>query len=273
VRGLFTYVGFLLCRSAESFRFFLLSNDVVMSFLLPLLRHSLRTTLRTRTIIPSTHNVPRFPPINRFSTLPQRYNQSNGPNAPRKPSQDGKSASETPADEKIDSTSEPLGEPSGMPSAQDPVSAEQQAKDRLSGDMHASPGSILSQYTIAPEQPRELESAESGAGMSKRPEYKSSQDRKRERMARIFTWGSFAAFVAGAAWYGRPLEEEESQRFGWGDVSLQLTFLTLVTVWTVTFGVLATITETTQVYACCTFLALMVLTIVLQRACIREVTS
>jgi len=82
--------------------------------------------------------------------------------------------------------------------------------------MLATPGSILSQYTVA-EEPTSLETTESATGR-KKEEYISSADRKRDRMAKVFTWGFFAGLVGVGVYLGRPLDDEERSREDWGDV-------------------------------------------------------
>jgi hypothetical protein len=91
------------------------------------------------------------------------------------------------------------------------------SKDPFSQDIKPAPGSILSQYAVAQDVRLEKSEPESGAP-SKREEYVSSTDRKRERMARVFTWGFILGLVGTGVWLGRPLDEEERQRIGWADV-------------------------------------------------------
>jgi hypothetical protein len=126
-------------------------------------------------------------------------------------------------------------------------------EDLGTGDIHAAPGSILSQYTLSPqEQAGDLATTESESGQPlKREEYISSADRKRERMMKISMWGFLFGLVGGGVYLGRPLEEEERERMGWAEVSLPITRLTLVTIGTFTHSILATIPETRKVYACC----------------------
>lgn len=97
-----------------------------------------------------------------------------------------------------------------------PKSEAAAGKDPLLGDIQATPGSILSQYT--PQESRDLDTKESESALPKRDEYVSSADRKRDRMARIFSWGFLLGLVGGGVYLGRPLDQEEQQRVGWGDV-------------------------------------------------------
>ena len=93
--------------------------------------------------------------------------------------------------------------------------------DFPTGDMHAAPGSFLSQYTGSP-QPKsgDVATTEGGGTSPKLGEYISSTDQKRERWARIGMYGFLFGLVGGGIYLGRPLETEERERMGWGDVPL-----------------------------------------------------
>jgi hypothetical protein len=77
---------------------------------------------------------------------------------------------------------------------------------------------------MAPAESGQLEAA-SGSTTSqlpKREQYISSADRKRERITKIFTWSFLLGIIGGSIYLGRPLEKEEQERMGWGDVHLSL---------------------------------------------------
>ena len=170
-----------------------------MSFLLPTLRNAFRSNIRTSTnIIRQQYYASHQLPIHRqLPSATRFYSRRNpGPN---------------------NSKSDPTNESIKDAVTHDPNTP----KDPLSGDVNATPGSILSEYMGSPQDSRQLEAttADSGSGEPpKKEKYVSSTDRKRERIARVFTWGSLLGLLAGSIWLGRPLEEEEKERIGWGTV-------------------------------------------------------
>lgn len=162
-----------------------------MSFLLPVLRQSLRNGLPRN----SSVGVPRIA-WRIYPAVPSaRYSQNRQP-----PSNTGDDPPQNPLSPDSSSTS-------NTKSSNGP----------LSGDVQAAPGSILSQYS--PQESRDLDTTVAQSTLPKRDEYVSSADRKRDRMARIFSWGFFLGLVGGGVYIGRPLEEEERERVGWGDVN------------------------------------------------------
>jgi hypothetical protein len=162
-----------------------------MSFLLPVLRQSFRSSLPRKSSLAVPRTAWRIYPAVSLA----RYSQNHQP-----PS---KAADDPPQD--------PLAADSSS------TSNTKSSDDSLSGDVQAAPGSILSQYT--PQQSRDLDTTEAQSALPKRDEYVSSADRKRDRMAKIFSWGFFLGLIGGGVYLGRPLEEEEQQRVGWGDVN------------------------------------------------------
>ena len=182
-----------------------------MSFLLPVLRRTVRINLRNTTNIlhqQHIHRIPRTIPLT--STYLRAYSQNNY----RKPSSENTSQPEQsdPPNAAKEPLEDPLAPESSIPSESKNV------RDPFSGDINAAPGSILSQYTSAPTEVAQLES-ESSSGLPKKDEYISSADRKRNFMARMASWSFVAFFLAGAVYLGRPLDDEERQRLGWGEVS------------------------------------------------------
>jgi import inner membrane translocase subunit TIM50 len=104
---------------------------------------------------------------------------------------------------------------------EDSIAEKGKASQELpTGDMDAAPGSFLSQYTPSPEKAGDIATTDSATGgPPKRESYISSTDRKRERMAKISMWGFLFGVVAGGVYLGRPLEPNERERIGWGDVT------------------------------------------------------
>jgi len=162
-----------------------------MSFLLPVLRQSLRSNLQRK----SSAGVPCIARSIYPAVPSARYSQNRQP----------------PSNTEDDPLQNPLSPDSSS------TSNIKSSNDPLSGDVQAAPGSILSQYT--PQESRDLDTTEAQSALPKRDEYVSSADRKRDRMARIFSWGFFLGLVGGGVYLGRPLEEEERERVGWGDVN------------------------------------------------------
>lgn len=162
-----------------------------MSFLLPVLRRSLRNSLQRN----SSPAVPRTAWRIYPAVALARYSQNH----------------RTPSSTEDDPLRNPLSPDSSS------TSNTKSSNAPLSGDIQAAPGSILSQYT--PQEPRDLDTTETQSALPKRDEYVSSADRKREQMARVFSWGFVLGLVGGGVYLGRPLEEEEGQRVGWGDVN------------------------------------------------------
>jgi hypothetical protein len=182
-----------------------------MSFLLPVLRQTVRLNLRNTTNLlhqQHIHRIPRTIPLT--STYLRAYSQNND----RKPSSENTSQPEQsdPSNATKESLEDPLAPESSIPPESKTV------KDPFSGDINAAPGSILSQYTSAPTEVAQLDS-ESSSGLPKKDEYISSADRKRDSVSRVASWGFIAFFLAGAVYLGRPLDDEERQRLGWGEVS------------------------------------------------------
>jgi len=173
-----------------------------MSFLLPVLRQSLRhSNLRHRAGLTVTRNAFRIYPAIALA----KYSQNHGTQPPSSQSQ---------SDKPSNAINDPLEDPLAPGSSSAPNT--ETNKDPLSGDVQAAPGSILSQYT--PQESRDLDTRGSESALPKRDEYVSSADRKRDQMARIFTWGFLLGLVGGGVYLGRPLEPEEQERVGWGDV-------------------------------------------------------
>jgi mitochondrial import inner membrane translocase subunit TIM50 len=171
-----------------------------MSFLLPTLRSTFRSNLRTTTnILRQQYYVTHQLPIHRQWPSTARFYSRRNP-APN------------------NSKSEPENK-----AIEDPVTPDLNIpKDPLSGDIQAAPGSILSEYVSSPQDSAQLEATISGSGsggLPKKEEYVSSTDRKRERIARILTWGTLLGLLGGSIWLGRPLEKEEQERMGWATVS------------------------------------------------------
>ena len=171
-----------------------------MSFLLPTLRSAFRSNLRTTTnILRQQHYVSHQLPLHQQLPSTTRFYSRRNPGA-----------NNSKSDPKNESIEDPATRDSNIP------------KDPLSGDVQATPGSILSEYTASPKDSAQLEATTSHSGSGGPPikeEYVSSTDRKRERIARILTWGSLLGLLGGSIWLGRPLEEEEQERMGWGTVS------------------------------------------------------
>lgn len=162
-----------------------------MSFLLPSLRNAFRCNLRTSTnILRQPHTFTSLHPFHRPLPIPRLYSQNN------------------PRNQDPSSTNEPAT----------PHNSSSPPKDPLAGDTPATPGSILSEY-IANPQGSQLEPSTSGSGgLPKKEEYISSTDRKRERIAKFVTWGCLLSLLGGSIYLGRPLDQEEEQRMGWGTV-------------------------------------------------------
>jgi import inner membrane translocase subunit TIM50 len=194
-----------------------------MSFLLPSVRHSLRHQLRNNVRALCPQIIPRLHPLVRTMGAHRAYSQANGNN--QGPRQTPQSQQSNPAKDQS-SQLKPGKDPKTTPSPEDSLPAESKSskssiEDLPTGDIHATPGSILAQYTSSPqEQAGDLATTESESGLPKRGEYISSTDRKRERMARIFMWGFLFGLVGGGIYLGRPLETEERERMGWGNVPL-----------------------------------------------------
>jgi len=184
-----------------------------MSFLGPSLRNVVRRNLQTSTNL--LHPRSSLQPLRFRQSIPftRLYSANNKKPPENKPESTPKS-NESPKDaaEEKESTNEP------------DFASTKIDQDALTGDMKATPGGILSQYTAASEEKTGIEpAADSGSeALGKRQEYISSQDKSRQRMARIFTWGSFLCLIGGAIYIGRPLEEDERERIGWGDVYNQM---------------------------------------------------
>ena len=85
--------------------------------------------------------------------------------------------------------------------------------------MKAAPGSVLSEYMMTSTEQGQLEGEEGASGdAEKKTDYISSADRKRERLARIFMWAFIFGVVGSGLYLGRPLEKEEREKIGWGEV-------------------------------------------------------
>jgi hypothetical protein len=178
-----------------------------MSFLSPTLRSAFHSNLKTSSasILRQQHYVSHLFPFRRPLPLIARpYSKDN---------------SRTPDAQSSDPSKDPIEVPL---STNDPVT--QSPKDPLTGDILPAPGSILSEYTIAPQESSELQASasDSGSGPPKREEYISSTDRKRARITKFFTYGSLLALIGGSIYLGRPLEQSEQERMGWGTVSAQI---------------------------------------------------
>jgi hypothetical protein len=119
--------------------------------------------------------------------------------------------SPNPSEEPVNPADESSTTPEQHTTAQSDIT-----KDPLSQDMPATPGSLLSQYGVQ-EEPTAVETTKSTTGQKKEG-YVSSVDKKRDRMAKIFTWGFLAGLFGMGVYLGRPLEEAERSRGGWGDV-------------------------------------------------------
>jgi|SRR5579862_2015945 len=180
-----------------------------MSFLQPLVRHAARQSLRKSPNIlcqkiSRAHRLPLLPLVATRFYSPAKSSSSSSSS---KDSNSSRSAN--PADESSTTSS---------PSEQASTPQSDTTKDPFNQDIQATPGSILSQYTVT-EQPSSLETTESASGQRTKPEeYISSADRKRDRMAKIFSWGFLVGLVGTGVYLGRPLEDEERSRTGWGDV-------------------------------------------------------
>jgi hypothetical protein len=181
-----------------------------MAFLLPVLRQTVRSNLRNTTNLIRQQNIQRIPhtiPIT--STYIRAYSQNND----KKPSAENTSQHEQ--SDPSNAAKEPLEDPLAPESSISPDS--KNIKDPFSGDIQPTAGGILSQFTSTPTEVAQLESESSGSP-AKKEEYVSSADRKRETMARVTSWSFLALVLAGAVYLGRPLDEEERERLGWGEV-------------------------------------------------------
>lgn len=170
-----------------------------MSFIIPTLRTAFRSNLKTSTkLLGQQYSVPSRPFRRHLPFSVRPYIRGNPCRLPQNGS-------------KIDSTNE---------LAKGPVAPDSTStnKDALSGDIHAAPGSILSEYAANPQGPAQLEPASEDSGSLKKAEYISSADRKRERITRTLTLGSLFGLLGAGIYLGRPLEEEEQERMGWGTV-------------------------------------------------------
>jgi len=181
-----------------------------MSFLQPLVRNAARQSLRRSTNIRQSY-------LPRSNLLLPLISNSARTFTSAKISSQKDSSSEPP------NTNNSANDPSNPPpSSQEPAATNPDTtKDPFNQDIQAAPGSILSQYAVT-EQDTSLEPTESASGRTKPEAYISSADRKRDRMAKIFTWGFFAGLVGTGIYLGRPLDEEERERLGWTDVTPSL---------------------------------------------------
>ena len=183
-----------------------------MSFLRPPLRHTFRANSRRFAYVVGSHTIsnPRsLAPLPAF--LSRSYARDSERGLPQKNSQ-------PPQADPLSSQEKSIEDDLSKLDAK--ASGSQLPPDALGGDVRAAPGSILSQYTIPQESALET-SSDSGSDLPpKREEYISSADRKRERLARIFTWGFVLGLIGGGIYLGRPLANDEQQRLGWGDVLL-----------------------------------------------------
>lgn len=189
----------------------------IMSFALPSLRHAFRNILRTSPKFFRPQNIsPALSPFRQQLLLrPRLYSQKNGGKKPSSPAPKNPQTSQS---EVLSSAKPSPQNPSSA--GESPVPPEQTApKDPLTGDIQAAPGSILSEYTMTPAESGQLETASdlTSSQLPKR-EYISSADRKRERITKFFTWGFVISIIGGSLYLGRPLEKEEEERMGWGDV-------------------------------------------------------
>jgi len=187
-----------------------------MSFLLPSIRNALRTNLGRSAITLRQQRVsalnPLRPEIVRMLARPYSQ-QPPGSNKPPTTDNSADSQSSDPSKSPSDSTAKNGAVPPESKSNQDP----------FSGDLSAAPGSVLAEFTAPAEEGREVEPSTGRPGQTpKREEYKSSTDRKRERLAKFFTYGLFAGVVGGSIWLGRPFDEVEREQVGWGSVLHQL---------------------------------------------------
>lgn len=181
-----------------------------MSFLLPPLRHTFRTNVKRFAYVVGSHTIstPRS-----LAPLPAALSRSYARNSERGLPQKN---SQPPQTDPLSTQEKSIEDDLSKLDAK--ASGSQLSPDALGGDVPAAPGSILSQYTIPQESALET-SSDSGSDLPpKREEYISSTDRKRERLARIFTWGFVLGLIGGGVYLGRPLENDERQRLGWGDV-------------------------------------------------------
>ena len=182
-----------------------------MSFLFPSIRNALRTYPRIYPKILRQQRISPFDPLRpgivRILARPYSQEPPKKPPTPQDPSSNLNSPDPSKA------ASDPLAKDGTVP----PESKADH--DPFSGDLSAAPGSLLAEYTTPAEGSKQVEPSSEGSGQApKREEYKSSADRKRERFARLFTYGFLASLFGGSVWLGRPLEEEERQRIGWGTV-------------------------------------------------------
>ena len=206
-----------------------------MSFLLPTLRSAFRSNIRTTTnILRQQYYVSGQIPHHRLIPSATRFYSKGNP-GPNNSNSDSKN-------ESIENTA---------------VRDSNTPKDHLSGDVQATPGSILSEYTASPQGSAQLEASASDSGsgqLPKKEEYVSSTDRKRERIAKTLSWGSLLGLLGGSIWLGRPLDDEEQERMGWENVSpTKLMWLRLVTSRTYAECILETIPETRKIHACRTY--------------------
>ena len=192
----------------------------IMSFLLPSIRNAVRTNLRRS---PAILRQQRISPLNPLR--PEIVRMFRRPYSQQPPGSNKPSTPDNPSNPQSSDPSNPPSDPVGKGGAVPPESRSNQ--DPFSGDLPAAPGSVLAQFTGTAEEGRGVEPSTGGPGqMPKKEEYKSSTDRKRERLAKFFMYGFLASVVGGSIWLGRPIEEAEREIMGLGDVWHPLSIVT-----------------------------------------------
>jgi hypothetical protein len=218
-----------------------------MSFLIPSIRHAFPTP---RTISPSILRQQRVSGLNPFrprivQLVGRPYSQPTGPNSPP-PSEDKSSTPQS---------SETVEDSIDSPAKEESVPESRTTSDPFSGDLSAAPGSLLAEYTTPAEEGRQVQPSAGGSGVPPlREEYKSSADRRRERVAKFFGYAFLLGVVGGSIYMGSPLDREERGRFGWGDVItlphlFNLTSNVIVTVRTFSHCILEATPSSWEIYA------------------------